>query len=68
LEVSKFTSLDLSQTSHIQMIDLVEMNLGTFKELDGNTLERYVWVHIGIVDILQVVSEKIGFKESKFKQ
>jgi hypothetical protein len=50
------------------MIDLVEMNLGTFKELDGNTLERYVWVYIGTVDILQVVSEKIGFKESKFKQ
>jgi hypothetical protein len=41
------------------MIDLVEMNLGTLKELDGNTLETYVWVYIGTIDILQVVDEML---------
>lgn len=41
------------------MIDLVEMNLGTLKELDGNTLETYVWVYVGTIDILQVAGEML---------
>lgn len=35
------------------------MNFGTLKELDGKTLETYVWMYTGTIDILQVVGEML---------